>query len=164
MGELWLKLLFFCFQGFTACARCSCNIILFIYLYYSLVLCTCRYIPRSTCRFSTRRRVRIFFYFLLWTPRVRPCAGRVRVGAIYSACVCAYILFFNIIIFIYIYLYNPICACVGEFFVLIFENVCDVGGSATPGCTADRLENLEKHPHRHTLTASPTKNRRKSRI
>lgn len=131
---------------------------------YLLVLCTCRCIPRCTCRFSTRRRVRIFFYFLLWTPRVRPCAGRVRVGAVYFACVCAYILFFNIIIFIYIYLYKPICACVGEFFVLIFENVCGVGGSATPGCSAERLENLEKHPHRRALTASPAKNRRKSRI
>ena len=53
---------------------------------YLLVLCTCRCIPRCTCRFSTRRRVRIFFYFLLWTPRGRPCTGRVRVGAIYFAC------------------------------------------------------------------------------
>ena len=75
----------------------------------------------------------------------------------FFACVCAYILFCNIIIFIYIYLYKPICACVGEFFVLIFENVCGVGGSATPGCPAERLENLEKYPHRRTLTASPAK-------
>ena len=70
---------------------------------------------------------------------------------------CAYILFFNIIIFIYIYLYKPICACVGEFFVLIFENMGGVGGSATPRCSAERLENLEKYPHRRTLTASPPK-------
>ena len=32
-----------------------------------------------------------------------------------------------------------------------------MGGSATPGCAAERLENLEKYPRRHTLTASPAK-------
>ena len=71
------------------CAMClEYNII------YLLVLCTCRCIPRSTCRFSARMCVRIFFYFLLWTPRGSPCAGRVRVGTVYFACVCAYILFY----------------------------------------------------------------------
>lgn len=33
---------------------------------------------------------------------------------------------------------------------MIFENVCGVGGSATPRCSAERLENLEKYPHRQT--------------
>lgn len=93
-GRAVAETFIFLFSRFPpACARCSWNIILFIYLYYSLVLCTCRCIPRSTCGFSTRMCVRIFFYFLLWTPRVRPCAGRVRVGAIYFACVCVYIIF-----------------------------------------------------------------------
>lgn len=32
---------------------------------------------------------------------------------------------------------------------MIFENMGGVGGSATPGCAAERLENLEKYPHRH---------------
>ena len=36
-------------------------------------------------------------------------------------------------------------------------NLVGVGGSATTGCSAERLENLEKYPHRRTLTASPTK-------
>ena len=43
------------------------------------------------------------------------------------------------------------------FFIWIFENMGGVGGSATPGCSAERLENLEKYPRRHTLTASPPK-------
>lgn len=37
---------------------------------------------------------------------------------------------------------------------MIFENVCGVGGSATPGCSAERLENLEKYPHRR-IDAAP---------
>lgn len=49
---------------------------------YLLVLCTCRCIPRSICRFSARRRARIFFIFTMDTA----CAsvrGLVRVGVYY---------------------------------------------------------------------------------
>ena len=152
--EQRLKLLFFCFQGSPACARCSCNIILFIYLYYVLAD-----VYQDVLVGSVRVCVCAYFFIFYYGHRVGVRAGRVRVGAVHFACVCAYILFFNIIIFIYIYLYKPICACVGEFFVLIFENVGVVGGSATPGCSAERLENLEKYPHRRIDAASPTKNR-----
>lgn len=60
---------------------------------YLLVLCTCRCIPRCTCRFSTRRRVRIFFYFLLWTPRARPCKAGARRRCLFRVRMCVYIIF-----------------------------------------------------------------------
>lgn len=101
-------------------------------------------------------RVGVCAYFLFFTmDTARASAqGLVRVGVYY------------LIIYIIYYLYKLIYMVL--FAITLrektFINIGGVGGSATPGCAAERIENLEKCPHRRILTASPTKNRRKSRI
>ena len=75
VGEPRLKLLFFCFQGSPACARCTWNIILFIYLYYVLVD-VYQEVPVSSVRVGG---CAYFFIFTMDTA----CAsvqGLVRVG------------------------------------------------------------------------------------
>ena len=88
-GELWLKLLFFCFQGSTACARCSCNIILFIYLYYSLVD-----VYQDVLVGSVRAGVCAYFLFftmdIAWAS-VRGAGARRR--CLFRVRMCVYIIF-----------------------------------------------------------------------
>lgn len=102
--EQRLKLLFFCFQGSPACARCTWNIILFIYLYYVLVD-----VYQDVLVGSVRVCACAYFLFFYYGHRVYVRARRVRVGAAYLACVCAYILFnlFNLLL-LYIIIYTRV--------------------------------------------------------
>lgn len=76
---------------------------MYLKYYYLFFTCTMYYVLLSICHLRARGQVRIFFYFLLWTPRVR---DRAQVGARRRYLFRVYTrILFNLFNYYYIYTY-----------------------------------------------------------